>query len=67
MKRNLTDTAIKNAKPQPDGKPKRYVDGGGMYLLVTNTGKYWRYNYRMDGKQKTLAVKTRLVINFLFK
>ena len=56
MKRNLTDTTIRNAKPQPDGKPKRYVDGGGMYLLVTNTGKYWRYNYRMDGKQKTLAI-----------
>ena len=56
MKYNLTDAAIRNAKPLPDGKPQRYTDGGGMYLLVTNAGKYWRYNYRMDGKQKTLAL-----------
>lgn len=55
MKRSLTDTAVKNAKPSPDGKPKRYTDGGGLYLHVTSAGKYWRYNYRQDGKQKTLA------------
>ncbi|EIJ36217.1 tyrosine-type recombinase/integrase [Thiothrix nivea] len=56
MKRLLTDAATKNAKPTPDGKPKRYTDGGGLYLHVTSSGKYWRYNYRMDGKQKTLAL-----------
>lgn len=27
-----------------------------MYLWVNATGKYWRLNYRMDGKQKTLAL-----------
>ncbi len=56
MKRSLTDTATKNAKPAPEGKPKRDTDGGGLYLHVTSAGKYWRYNYRMDGKQKTLAL-----------
>jgi integrase len=51
MKRKLTDTAVKNAKP-----PASISDGGGLYLLVKETGKFWRYNYRMDGKQKTLAI-----------
>jgi hypothetical protein len=24
--------------------------------VAPNGGKYWRYNYRFDGKQKTLAL-----------
>ncbi|WML91143.1 tyrosine-type recombinase/integrase [Thiothrix lacustris] len=56
MKRSLTDTSAKNARPAPDGTPKRYTDGGGLYLHVSTTGKYWRYNYRIAGKQKTLAL-----------
>jgi hypothetical protein len=27
-----------------------------MYLLVNVTGNYWRLNYRVNGKQKTLAL-----------
>ena len=27
-----------------------------MYLLVKETGKYWRMNYRFLGKRKTLAL-----------
>ena len=31
-------------------------DGGGLHLLVSPTGgKLWRWAYRFDGKQKTLA------------
>jgi single-stranded DNA-specific DHH superfamily exonuclease len=56
MKRNLTDTATRNAKHNPDGTPHKHTDGGGMYLLVTATGKYWRYDYRFLGKRKTLAI-----------
>lgn len=56
MKRLLTDTAIRNAKPTPEGKPQKYTDGGGLYLLVSTVGKYWRYDYRHDGKRKTLAI-----------
>lgn len=56
MKRTLTDTAAKNAKPQPDGKPKKYSDGGGLFLLANPNGKYWRYKYRLDGKEKTLSI-----------
>jgi hypothetical protein len=34
-------------------------DENGMYLLVhPNSGKYFRYDYRFDGKRKTLALGT---------
>lgn len=52
----LTDTACKNAKPKPDGKPAKYTDEKGMYLLVNQTGKYWRLDYRFAEKRKTLAI-----------
>ena len=33
------------------------ADGGGMYLLVNKSGhKYWRLDYRFQGKRKTLAL-----------
>ena len=56
MKYNLTDVAARKAKPNQDGKPKKYTDGGGLYLMVSSTGKYWRYKYRIDGKEKTLSI-----------
>lgn len=52
----LTATACKNAKPYDDGKPKKYADGGGLYLLVTTSGKYWRVDYRFQGKRLTAAL-----------
>lgn len=52
----LSDTAIKNAKPTPD-KAFKMPDGKGMYLLVNPSGsKYFRFDYRFDGKRKTLAL-----------
>lgn len=39
-----------------DGKPKKYTDGAGLFLLVTDKGKYWRLNYRHGGKQKTISL-----------
>ena len=51
----LSDTAIRLFKPQV--KPVKLSDGGGLFLLVSPTGgKLWRYSYRFDGKQKTLAL-----------
>lgn len=49
----LTDVAIRQAK----AKDKQYklTDGTGLYLLVGSSGKYWRYDYRFDGKRKTLS------------
>lgn len=49
----LSDPAVRNAKPA--GKPYKLTDGDGLYLLVNNAGKYWRYDYRYVGKRKTLA------------
>ena len=51
---NLTDTAIRSAKPK--GKPYKLTDGQGMYLLVNKSGKYFRFDYRFTGKRKTLAL-----------
>jgi len=56
MAGKLTNTAVKNAKPNEAGKPRKYSDGGGLFLLVNQSGKYWRYSYRYLGKQKTLAL-----------
>jgi integrase len=51
----LTDTRIRNAKPQ--AHPYKLSDGGGMYLLVTPKGaSYWRLDYRFAGKRRTLAL-----------
>jgi integrase len=55
-KRLLTDTKVKAAKPKRDGKPLNLTDGGGMYLHIKPSGKFWRYNYRVDGKMKTLSI-----------
>lgn len=52
----LTDTRVKQLKHLGGPNGEKYSDGGGMYLLVTATGKYWRLNYRYAGKQKTLAL-----------
>lgn len=51
----LTDTFVRLAKP---GRPagEKHADGGGMYLLVKEAGKYWRMDYRFLGKRKTLAL-----------
>jgi integrase len=47
----LTDTFIKQTKDI--GKT---FDGGGLYILVKEAGKYWRMDYRFLGKAKTLAL-----------
>lgn len=52
----LTDTFVKQVKHT--GKPTgdKHTDGGGMYLLVKASGKYWRMDYTHNGKRKTLAL-----------
>lgn len=50
----LTDTAIRGAKKKD--KQYKISDERGMYLLVTKTGKYFRFDYRFLGKRKTLAL-----------
>lgn len=51
----LTDTAIRRAKPAR--RDQKLADGGGLYLLVTPSGaRYWRLKYRVDGREKKLAL-----------
>jgi integrase len=50
----LTAIKIKNAKPGT--KNYKMADGGGLYMLVTKTGRYWRYDYRYLNKRKTLSL-----------
>ena len=50
----LTKTRLRSVKPLRYAR--KLFDGGGLYLLVVpKGGRYWRYNYRFYGKQKTLA------------
>ena len=49
------DRQIKNAKPTE--KPYKLTDGHGLHLLIKpNGGKYWRLDYAIDRKRKTLAI-----------
>jgi integrase len=51
----LTDVVIRQAKPAE--KPYKLSDGGGMFLLINSNGsKYWRLKYRIDGKEKKMAL-----------
>jgi hypothetical protein len=52
----LSDKAVKAYKHTGAIAGDKYSDGGGMYLLVTKSGKCWRMNYRFNGKHKTLAL-----------
>jgi len=51
----LTDTAVKNAKPSD--KPIRLHDERGLYLEISPAGgKWWRFKYRYDSKEKRLSL-----------
>lgn len=52
----LTDTFIKQAKHSGKAAGDKHSDGGGLYLHIKESGKYWRMAYRFGGKQKTLAL-----------
>ena len=54
----LIDTAIRNAKTNPDKDYKLY-DERGMYVLIHKNGsKYFRLKYRFEGKEKVLSLGT---------
>lgn len=51
----LSSIAVAKAKPRE--KQYKLSDGRGLYLLVTpQGGRYWRLNYRFDGKSRTMAL-----------
>lgn len=51
----LSDVMIRNAKPRD--KAFKMTDGLGLYLLVNPNGsRWWRFDYRFDGKRNTLSM-----------
>ena len=51
----LTNTTVKNVKPE--AKPRKLYDELGLFLQVTPSGgKWWRFKYRFDGKEKLLSL-----------
>jgi integrase len=52
----LNDTFLRRVKHSGAPAGDKHTDSAGMHLLVKAAGKYWRLNYRFDGKQKTLAL-----------
>jgi len=51
----LTDTVIRNAKPEK--KAVKLFDDRGLYLEVSPAGgKWWRHKYRFEGKEKRLSL-----------
>lgn len=51
----LTDTQIKAIKPE--AKAKKYTDEKGLHLEVSpGGGKWWRFKYRFDGKEKRISL-----------
>ena len=57
MKYKLNATQIKQAKPR--GKLYKLTDGGGLYLEIKPSGKrFWRYRYRILGKENVFALGT---------
>ena len=50
----LSNIQVVNAKPK--AIPYRLTDGSGLYLLVNTDGaRYWRLDYRFNGRRNTLA------------
>ena len=50
----LTDTRVRNAKPQD--KDYRLTDGHGLHLFVKMNGtKLWRWRYEFEGKEKLMS------------
>lgn len=59
MARHLikSDTVIRKAKPA--SKDSRLNDGDGLYLLLKPNGaRWWRLDYSIGGKRKTLSLGT---------
>ena len=52
---SLTNTAIKNVRPK--GKTFKISDEKGLYLeIAPRGGKWWRFKYRFEGREKRLSL-----------
>jgi integrase len=56
---NLSPMTIKSleAKAKKDGIADKKPDGGGLYFVAeTSRSSWWRFDYRINGKQKSLSL-----------
>jgi hypothetical protein len=53
-KDKLTAVAVRTASFKD--RARKLFDGGGLYLHLQASGKYWRLKYRWGGKEKLLAL-----------
>jgi integrase len=62
----LTDAKCKTATCPPNKKQARFADAGGMYLQVSPNGsKRWFLKYRVNGKEKQLALGSYPAVNLV--
>ncbi len=53
----LTPKIIDNVAIPPKGKSRKLADGGGLHLLIKDTGRrYWRLKYRLFGEEQTYSI-----------
>lgn len=53
---DLNDMRVRSLKHKGSPIGERYADGEGLYLRVKAAGKYWRMDYRFDGKPQTIGL-----------
>ena len=62
-KKILSDTTIRATKPT--NKDIRLFDSNGLYLLIKpNDSRWWRLDYCINKKRKTLSVGTYRILIF---
>jgi integrase len=55
----LSDILLKSLrdKPTPDGKPKKYPDGNGLYAFITPLGTIsFRHDFKLESKNYTYVI-----------
>lgn len=50
----LKSLQVRNLKYE--GRERKVFDGKGLYLLITKSGKYWRYKYNFAHREKKLCI-----------
>ena len=51
----LSNRKCQATKFNPEGKGNKLFDGGGLYLHIKETGKYWRLKYRFCNKERVIS------------
>lgn len=52
----LTYKKCETSKYNANGKGNKLFDGGGLFLHIKETGKFWRLKYRFNNKEKLLSL-----------